>query len=145
MIEFDVRLCGSGEVVVFHDETVDRMTDGHGLVADLTLEALKSLHIREGQTIPTLREALDAIDRKTKVIIELKTAGVVEPTAVVVRDHIETHGWSRDQLLATSFNHYFLVRFRELCPGVGLAAILAGVPLGYAEFGERLGAYAVNM
>ena len=125
MIEFDVRLCRSGEVVVFHDETVERMTDGHGPIADLTLEELKSLHIREGQTIPTLREALDSIDRKARVIIELKTVEVVEPTAAVIRDYIETHGWSHDQLLVTSFNHYFLARFRELCPGVGLAAILA--------------------
>lgn len=145
MIEFDVRLCGSGEVVVLHDETVDRMTDGHGRVVDLSLRELKKLHIRGGQTIPTLEEALDAIDRQTKVIIELKVEEAVNPTAALVRRYIDERGWSAGDIFITSFNHYFLSRFRELCPGVGLAALLAGVPLGYAEFGERLGAYAVNM
>ena len=145
MIECDVRLCKSGEIVILHDERVDRMTNGHGLVSDLTLQEIKALAIEGGETIPTLAEALDAIDHKTKVIIELKHAEVVDPTADLVRHYIEERGWSHDDLFATSFDHYFLARFRERCPGVGLAAILAGVPIGYAEFGERLGAYSVNM
>lgn len=145
IIEFDVRRCKSGEIIVLHDEKVDRMTNGHGLVSDLTLTEIKALDIKEGQKIPTLEEALDVIARKTKVIIELKHAEVVDPTAMLVQRYIDTHGWSHDEILITSFDHYFLARFRELCPGVGLAPILAGVPIGYAEFGERLGAYSVNM
>lgn len=145
MIEFDVRLCKSGEVVVLHDETVDRMTNGHGLVSALTLQEIKSLTVNGGGTIPTLAEALDAINRKTKVIIELKVVEALEPTATLLCRYITERGWLADDLSVTSFNHYFLVRFRELCPGVGLAPILAGVPIGYAEFGKRLEAYAVSM
>lgn len=144
-MEFDVRLCKSGEVVILHDEKVDRMTNGRGLVSELTLSELKSLDIRGGQKIPTLEEALDVINRKTKVVIELKTVEVVEPTAALVRRFIEERGWSHDDIMVASFNHYFLMQFRELCPGVRLAPILSGIPIGRAEFGERLGAHAVNM
>ena len=145
MIELDARLCKSGEVVVLHDEKVDRMTNGHGSVSDLTLAEIKSFAVNGGGTIPTLAEALDAIDRKARVVIELKHAEVVGPTATLVQTYIDDHGWTVDDFLVTSFDHYFLARFRELVPGIGLAAILAGVPIGYAEFGERLGAYSVNM
>ena len=145
MIEFDVRLCKTGEVVVLHDEKVDRMTNGHGAVSDLSLAEIQIFDVNGGGKIPTLAEALDAIDRKTKVVIELKHSEVVEPTATVVRAYIKERGWTLDDILITSFDHYFLARFRELIPGIGLAAILAGVPIGYAEFGERLGAYSVNM
>ncbi|OGM93740.1 hypothetical protein A2524_01405 [Candidatus Wolfebacteria bacterium RIFOXYD12_FULL_48_21] len=145
MIELDVRLCKSGEVMVLHDEKVDRMTNGHGAVSDLTLEELRQLDIKDGGKIPTLAEAFDAIDRKARVVIELKHAEVVEPTAALVRSYIAERGWGADDFLPTAFDHYFLARFRELVPGIGLAAILAGVPIGYAEFGERLGAYSVNM
>lgn len=145
MMEFDVRLCKTGEVVVLHDEKVDRMTNGHGLVSELSLDELQSLAIKGGGSIPTFAEALDVIDRRTRVVVELKHAEVVEPAAALVQMYIDDHGWSPDDFLITSFNHYFLARFRTLCPGVGLAPILAGVPIGYAEFGERIGAYSVNM
>lgn len=145
MMEFDVRLCKSGEVIILHDEKVDRMTNGHGPVSNLSLSEVKSLIVKGGEHIPTLEEALDVIDRKTKIIIELKHREVVEPTAAIVRRYIEARGWSHEDFLATSFNHHFLARFRELCPGVGLVPILAGEPLTYAEFGQQLGAYSVNM
>lgn len=145
MMEFDVRLCKTGEVVVLHDEKVDRTTNGYGVVSDLSLADIQSFDIKGGGKIPTLAEALDAIDRKTKVVIELKHVEVVEPTAALVRTYIEEHGWVPSDIFVTSFDHYALAHFRELLPGVGLAAILAGVPIGYAEFGERLGAYSVNM
>ena len=145
MVELDVRLCKSGEVVVLHDATVDRTTNGHGRVSDLTLSEVKALRINDSETIPTLAEVFDVIDRNVKIIIELKTAEVIEPTAALVCTYINERGWTPADFLATSFDHYFLARFRELCPGIGLSPILAGVPIGYAEFGERLGAYSVNM
>ena len=54
MVELDVHICGSGELVVIHDETVDRTTDGTGEVAKLTLDELKTLDAGRGERIPTL-------------------------------------------------------------------------------------------
>src|ERR1044071_10471953 len=64
-VEFDVRMSADGHAVVVHDPAVDRTTDGHGLVRDLTLAELKALRVRSSrggeadqQEIPTLDETL---------------------------------------------------------------------------------------
>ena len=76
-VEMDVRRCGSGEVVVFHDETVDRVTDGAGRVADLGREELARLSVQgSGEAVPLLDEVLDALPRRTRVQVELKEHGL---------------------------------------------------------------------
>jgi glycerophosphoryl diester phosphodiesterase len=58
-IELDVKRCASGEVVVMHDETVDRTTNGTGKVQDLTLAQLRALDAGNGECVPMLDEVLD--------------------------------------------------------------------------------------
>ncbi len=75
MIEIDVRKTKDNQLVIIHDKTLDRTTDGSGYISDWTLDSLKTLHLRNGQgrvtgfTIPTLKEALMAA--KGKVLINL--------------------------------------------------------------------------
>jgi glycerophosphoryl diester phosphodiesterase len=77
MIELDVRRCGSGELVVFHDEVVDRHTDGSGRVDDLPLSRLEDLDaLGTGTGIPSLTEATDAIPPDTGINLELKERGI---------------------------------------------------------------------
>lgn len=83
-VELDVQLSKDGEIVVFHDESVSRVTDGDGRIADLTLQELRELrfkHDRSQTFIPTLREVLEllkpyCIQRGLLINIELKT-GVI--------------------------------------------------------------------
>ncbi len=78
-IEFDVRRCGSGEVVVCHDEAVDRTTDGSGAVADLSADELAALDVLDsGEGVPTLGAALAAIPDDVGVNVELKEGGLAE-------------------------------------------------------------------
>lgn len=74
MIELDLRMTRDGEIVVIHDPTVDRTSDGHGLVSDMTLKELKALDfgIRkdakfQGTRIPTFREFLELTRRDTRM------------------------------------------------------------------------------
>lgn len=83
MVELDVQLTSDGEVVVFHDETISRCTDGRGKVGDHTLAQLKKLdagswfHKKyKGEKIPTLSEVLDFCKSKIAVNIEIKTEAV---------------------------------------------------------------------
>src|SRR3990172_9288447 len=76
-IEFDVKLSADGHAVVIHDQTVDRTTDGHGRVRELTLEQLKALDAGgwfdsafRGERIPTLDEVLASLDRRALMNIE---------------------------------------------------------------------------
>lgn len=83
MCELDVHLTIDGTVVVIHDETVERTTDGRGVVRSMTLEELKRLDagIRfggefAGERIPTLEEAMTLAEGRCGLNIEIKSAGV---------------------------------------------------------------------
>lgn len=74
-VELDVRRTKDDEIVVIHDAKVDRTTNGKGLVSELTLREIKQLVTEKGERIPTLEEALDFMDKKAKILIELKEIG----------------------------------------------------------------------
>ena len=83
MIEFDLRESGDGEILVFHDKTLERMTDGNGLVMDFTVAELKKFRLRCPRTgaltderIPTLREALEVLPRNIWLNLHLKARPV---------------------------------------------------------------------
>ena len=104
MLELDVRLSKDGEVMVIHDETVDRTTDGTGRVADFTRDELQSLDAGyrfmdeagepsfrgTGVTIPTLGELMDACPT-VWLNIEAKEAAVAGPLVELVRRRGDTH------------------------------------------------------
>lgn len=125
-IENDVQLTKDGEVVIIHDEKIDRTcTDGAtGWVKDYTLEELKQLDFSyiykgevERQPIPTLREYLELLkNRDTLMNIELKT-GVFEYEGIEqkVLDLLMEYDMV-ERTIISSFNHYSVLRMKELCP-----------------------------
>jgi glycerophosphoryl diester phosphodiesterase len=73
-IELDVRLTADGEAVVFHDETLERMTAESGLVEEQTAEALAALTLLgSDQHIPTLEQTLALVGQRALILVELKT------------------------------------------------------------------------
>ncbi|QPV62122.1 glycerophosphodiester phosphodiesterase [Halosimplex litoreum] len=84
-VEVDVRRCGSGELVVHHDGTVDRTTDGSGPIADHTAEELAALSVEgTGQGVPTFEEVVAAVPDGTTLHAELKERGTGEAVERVV-------------------------------------------------------------
>lgn len=74
-VEIDVRRCGSGEVVVVHDETVDRVSDGSGRVADLALADLRNLDVLgSGEGVPSLAAVFERLPASATLHVELKEA-----------------------------------------------------------------------
>ena len=109
-VEFDVRRCGSGELVVVHDETIDRVTDGVGAVADSSLEALRSHTVLDsGEPIPTLEEVLEALPPSIELDPELKETGIAA-------DVLEAVDGVENRVVATSFLASELRTIRELDP-----------------------------
>ncbi len=104
-IEIDVHCCKSGELVVIHDETLDRTTDGKGNVADYTLQELKGCSTSEGFEIPTLQEVLDYIDAKCQLNIELKGIQTAIPVVYLLEKCIKTTSWTYDHFVISSFDH----------------------------------------
>jgi glycerophosphoryl diester phosphodiesterase len=75
-IEFDIRRCGDGRLVVIHDETVDRTTNGRGRVRDLSYEELREFDAGSGESIPLLTDTLDEFGSKCILNIELKDGAI---------------------------------------------------------------------
>src|SRR5690606_22166251 len=79
-IEIDVHRCATGELVVIHDFTLDRTTNGEGEVATKSFEQLKELRVEDKYQIPSLREVLDLIEGKCFINIELKGRNTAKAT-----------------------------------------------------------------
>lgn len=115
VMELDVRRCASGEVVVCHDETVDRVTDGTGRVADLTLDELAALDVLgSGEGVPTLDAVLDAAPDSLALNVECKEPGVAAEAAALLAAH------DGDAMLS-SFETDALAAAREAAPSVPTA------------------------
>lgn len=98
-IELDVRRCrGENNLPVIHDSTLDRTTGFHGRVKRKNMDFLKTLDAGEGETIPTLEEALDHINHRCRVYIEVKCRQAARKVAHVVDRYID-EGWSYDDLI----------------------------------------------
>ena len=123
-IELDVHLSADGELVIIHDEKVDRTADGTGYVGRMTLKELRGLDVSasyRGQygvnRIPTLEEYLALAEEKGIMTnIELKTGiytypGIEEKTLEL----IDRFGM-RDKIIISSFNHYSVKRMQALAP-----------------------------
>jgi len=145
MIEFDVYALGGGEVVVIHDDTVDRTTNGKGYVQKMSFEEIRMLDAGKGEKVPTLQEVLDLVAGKIQVNVELKGEGTAEPVAKIIEEYVHDKGWSYDHFLVSSFNHHELKKFHEICPKVRIGALLSAIPLGYATLAEDMGCYSINL
>ena len=145
MIEFDVYVCRSGEVVVIHDDRLERTTNGSGYVIEKTFQELRQLDAGGGEKIPTLEEVLDLVAGKTKVNIELKGPNTARAVWTVAERYLQERKFEERDFLISSFNHWELKEFQKLNPRIKLGALLEGIPLTLAQFGEDLGAYSVNL
>jgi glycerophosphoryl diester phosphodiesterase len=118
-IELDTHLSADGEVVVCHDEAVDRTTNGKGLIKDLSLAHLRALDAGEGERIPTLDEYFDLVE-KTPIVtnIELKNSvfryeGMEEKVIAKIRERK-----LEKKIIFSSFNHYSILRCKALAPEI---------------------------
>lgn len=123
-IELDIQLTKDGELVVIHDERVDRTTEGIGFVRDYTLAELKKLHIyadiNPGQTIPTMEEVLDLTEERCRegmrINIELKTSNYPYPGIEEKIVELIHRRNLQDTIIYSSFYTLSLEKIRQLDP-----------------------------
>lgn len=139
-IETDVHLTRDQHLVIIHDTTVDRTTDGEGAVADFTLAEIKQLDAGKGERIPTLQEVIDLVRGKVILQIELKGPGTAEPVIETVdRNSME------NEVLLTSFVHDRLREARRLNPNLRLGALWGDPPDDACEQAIDMGAEAIHI
>lgn len=101
MIELDVHLSMDGEVIVMHDETVDRTTDGSGSLHEMTLEEIKNVRCSNGETVPTLQEVIEITRGKIQLNIEVKK----RKAAKKVLEIIDDNDISGETMVSSNFVH----------------------------------------
>jgi glycerophosphoryl diester phosphodiesterase len=144
MIEIDVFKIRSGEIVVFHDDTVDRLSNGGGKIEEYNIVDLKRLILDGNHAIPVLQDVLQLINNKTRLNIELKGANTADRTNFIVNYYINQKGWSPDNFLISSFKWDELQAFRKLNKEVGIAVLTEENPLDALPIAKELQAEAIN-
>lgn len=141
-MELDVYYV-DGRIVVFHDDRLERTTDGTGYICEKSFAYLRSLDAGEGQQIPTLEEVCDVIDSQVCLNIELKGAETAAPVARLITKLVDD-GWDKEKFLVSSFHHQALLEMKRLYPDIKLGALIRGIPVDGAKFAEDLGAFSVH-
>lgn len=141
-IEIDVYWA-DGHLVVIHDERLERTTNGTGYVTERGFAYLRSLDAGEGQRIPTLEEIFDRIGGRAGINVELKGPGTAEPVVRLIQARLK-HGWTRERLLVSSFNHRELLRVKQLDTSIPTGALIVGLPVENAAFAAELGCSSVH-
>lgn len=141
----DVHVCKSGEVVVIHDNTLKRVTNGRGHVRDKTLAELKQLVVEGGAKIATLEETIDFVDRKMKLDIELKEKGCAKSTYKIIKNAIEKYGWVYDDFFISSFIRSELETMKSFDSKIQLSVLFNWISqFGAFRFAKKIGAYSIN-
>lgn len=113
-IELDVHMSCDGSIIVIHDETIDRTTNGSGFVKTLSLTDLKFFRTEKEQQIPTLSEVIDLVNRKGLINIELKGNGTAKPVLDLIEHYVLDKNWKYSDFLISSFDWNALREVRLL-------------------------------
>ena len=147
MCELDVQLSRDGAVVVIHDDTVERTTDGIGEVAELTLEEIKRLDAGakfkggpfKGAQIPTLDEVFSATSGKCGLNIELKAGGLEHQVAQIMQ--------ARNALsdsIVSSFDWEYLKKIQQLNFNIRVGLLAEEKPVELMMNAVAMRAYSIN-
>jgi glycerophosphoryl diester phosphodiesterase len=133
VLEMDAHITSDGQIVLMHDEEVDRTTNGTGLVEDLTLDELKQLDAAykwskddgntfpfrgQGIQVPALEELFQTFPQMRYVIeIKLTQNPIDKPLCDLIRGHN-----MQDRVVVASFHDEAMQKFRAICPGVATSA-----------------------
>ncbi len=147
-VELDVQRTKDGELVVIHDEKIDRVSEGHGYVKDMTLSELRRFHYNRAHAefaetypqaeIPTLREVYTLLKPgKLSINVELKTGifpyeGIEEEVLDLTREM-----GMEDRVLYSSFGHRSLCRLKELDPEAKLGLLYSDAPIRVRHYARK--------
>ncbi|MBU2995515.1 glycerophosphodiester phosphodiesterase [Cellulophaga baltica] len=145
MIEIDVFKIASGEIVVFHDDSVERLTNGKGNIEAFTLSELRKLEVVGGHQIPLFTEVLNIINKKVPLNIELKGANTAKDVDEIIKTYISEKGWELNDFIISSFNWDELILMREVNNDIAVAVLIEDEnPLEAIPLAKKLHAVAIN-
>ena len=141
MIELDLRCSKDGRLVVIHDKTVDRTTNGRGKVSNKDLAQLKALNAGDGEAIPTLEESLNLIGRKCLINIEIAERGVAKRLAKALQPFY--YMW--DSVIISSFFFKELKIFYYYMPEIKISYLSDRLAIRNIKEISQLPIYSLNL
>lgn len=141
-IEIDVYRVGDA-LIVIHDETVDRTTNGHGPIERLTLDELRALDAGKGARIPLLEEVIACVAGRVLLDIELKGPDTARLAVEAIERTVREGTMRREEFIVSSFDHQQLKQVVALDERIATLPLLYGLPHDLAGAGSALGSGAV--
>ena len=126
-IELDVRQTKDNEIIVLHDEKIDRTTDGSGFVKEMTYKEIQRYDAGRwkgysGEKIPHLKEVFEAMDSNTRILIEIKQCDTEKLIKVIDDCNF------RDRVFVGSFNLEYVKQIRNISPEIVTSLISSSIP-----------------
>ncbi len=138
--ECDVHLTKDNRLIVMHDETVDRTTNGTGAIRDLSFAEIRSLDAGKGEQVPTLDEVLEVLRDKVILLIELKGAGVEEQAVQIVKEM-----QMDSQVMFTCFHLDRIRKVKSLDSSLKVGAIFGNPPEDASQQALDAGASGIGI
>jgi glycerophosphoryl diester phosphodiesterase len=140
LIECDVHLSSDGRLVVIHDHTLDRTTNGTGLVHDYTAAELRKLDAGDGEKIPLLQEVIELAIGKVGLVIELKNLPPLYPGLEEKLINMLRQLGAIQECAVVSFNHEAIHELRKVEPSMQLGILEGARPLHPGKMLRETGA-----
>ena len=140
LIECDVHLSSDGRLVVIHDHTLDRTTNGKGLVRDHTAAELRKLDAGEGEKIPLLQEVVELALGKVGLVIEIKQLPALYPGLEEKLLNMLRQLGAVSECAVVSFNHAAIHELRKMEPALQLDILEGARPMQQARMLREAGA-----
>ena len=129
LVECDVHLSSDGRLVVIHDHTLERTTNGTGLVRDLTASELRKLDAGDGEKIPLLQDVVELAIGKVGLVIEIKQVPPLYPGLEEKLVKLLRQLGAVAECAVISFNHAAIHELRKMEPGLQLGVLEGARPM----------------
>lgn len=137
-IELDVHLSSDGGIMVVHDESINRTTNGKGLVKNFTRLELQKYGI------PTLSEVLELVNRNCYINIELKGIGTEKPVVDLIENYIADKNWNYNDFLVSSFDWKMLEEVQLLNPKIQIGVLTEDTISEALAFAKNIKAFSIH-
>ena len=145
-VEIDVFKCLSGELVLFHDKNLKKLTGKSGKIENLTINDLQKYLVLGKYKIPTLKDVLEKIKKPLLVNIELKGSGAAESTSKIIEDFSKRTLWKKENFIVSSFNWDELKKLRSINTDIAIGILLdkLGNINEAIQFGKNINAQSIH-
>ena len=123
-IEIDVFKSKTGELVVYHDPFLSRLSNSNAFIEQISLDSIKKVELKGGLSIPTLKEVIDIIPEKIFLNIELKGSNTALKTNKVIIEYLKEFDFPPTKFIISSFRWDELKKFRDLNKDIPIAILV---------------------